>query len=463
LKLFGVAVTALHAKSPFNGPHRQTSLHAKIIPMQWHRTFLWFVFWALIASAWTVYFENAWGWALLALSTGVVMTWRRYQAVKVAIWAKSPASNLPPENVGPWVDVVAELKHFTNIQAQLVATTKETADAIVLAAQALPVGVVALDHQFKINWFNQSAQQHLNLNQTLDMGQSLLNLLRQPEFIQYARRPKWPEPILQKLTQDGSTKHLVMQFVNYAGNQRLLITRDMTQIDRLETMRRDFVANVSHELRTPLTVLSGFLETLKDAPPDALSTEQKQHYIALMYNQAHRMQTIVAELLTLSDLEASAQAERVDVDMPQLIDVARQQAEGLSAGKHHFVWHIKPNLHLQGSHSELTSAFSNLLSNAVRYTPEGGHIKVEWAIDPSGHPRFSVTDTGLGIAPEHIPRLSERFYRVDRGRSRELGGTGLGLAITKHIAMRHNAKLEISSQLSIGSCFSLVFETSQMA
>jgi two-component system phosphate regulon sensor histidine kinase PhoR len=438
----------------------QASPRAKIPMMHWHRTFLWFLFWALIASVWTIYFQNAWGWGLLAVGTGLVMTWRRYQAAKVAAWVKSPTGNLPPKQVGPWVDVVAELQHFTNVQAQLVAKSKETTDAIVLAAQALPVGVVALDPQFKIDWFNHSAQQHLNLNQTLDIGQSLLNLLRQPDFIQYARRPKWPEPILQKLTQDGSTKHLVMQLVQYAGNQRLLITRDVTQIDRLETMRRDFVANVSHELRTPLTVLSGFLETLKDAPPNALSDEQKHHYISLMFNQSHRMQTIVAELLTLSDLEASSQAERVDLDMPLLIETVRQQAESLSAGKHHFEWHITPHLHLQGSHSELTSACSNLLSNAIRYTPHQGNIKVEWGIDPTGHPTFSVTDTGIGIAPEHIPRLSERFYRVDRGRSRELGGTGLGLAITKHIALRHNAKLEISSKLSLGSCFSLVFDTS---
>jgi len=430
--------------------------------MQWHRTFLSFVFWALTASVWTLYFDNSWGWALLALSTGLIMTWRRYQGAKVAKWAKSPNTNIPPEHIGPWADVVAQLQRFTKIQADSVAASKETANAIMLAAQALPVGVVALDHQFKITWFNKAAKQHLNLDQTLDVGQSLLNLLRQPEFIRYARQTQWPEPILQKLTQAGEDKRLVMQLVNYAGNQRLLITRDMTQIDRLETTRRDFVANVSHELRTPLTVLAGFLETLKDSPPNALSAEQKQQYIELMHDQAHRMQALVEDLLSLSDLESTSQAERVSLDMPVLFDALRQQAQALSGGKHIFEWQIMPGLHLEGSHSELTSAFSNLLNNAIRYTPEGGHIQVQWALDQADHPRFSVTDTGIGIAPEHIPRLSERFYRVDRGRSRVLGGTGLGLAITKHIALRHNAKLEIASWPNEGSCFSLVFDTPPM-
>jgi two-component system phosphate regulon sensor histidine kinase PhoR len=427
--------------------------------MQWHRTFLWFVFWTLIASGWTLYFKNSWGWALLALGTGLVMTWRRYQGAKIAKWAKSPTTNIAPQYIGPWAEVVAQLQRFTKIQTDSAAASKETASAIVLAAQALPVGVVALDHQFKIVWFNRAAKQHLNLDSAADVGQSLLNLLRQPEFIRYARQPQWPEPILQKLTESGEDKRLVMQFVNYAGNQRLLITRDMTQIDRLETTRRDFVANVSHELRTPLTVLAGFLETLKDAPPNALSTEQKQQYIELMHDQAYRMQALVAELLSLSDLESTAQADRVDLDLPVLFDELRQQAQALSGGKHHFEWQMMPNLHIQGSYSELTSAFSNLLNNAIRYTPAGGDIKVAWAVDEAGRPRFSVTDTGIGIAPEHIPRLSERFYRVDRGRSRALGGTGLGLAITKHIALRHNAKLEISSRPNEGSCFSLVFET----
>lgn len=428
--------------------------------MQWHRTFFWFVFFALIASVWTFYFENVWGWVLLSLGTGLILTWRRYQGAKVAQWSKSPATNIPPEHIGPWADVVSQLQRFTKMQAESAIASQETANAIMLAAQALPVGVVALDNLFKIVWFNQAAKLHLNLDQTLDVGHSLLNLLRQPDFIRYAKQPQWPEPILQKLTQSGEDKRLVMQLVNYAGNQRLLITRDMTQIDRLETTRRDFVANVSHELRTPLTVLAGFLETLKDAPPDALSSEQKQQYIELMHGQAQRMQALVAELLSLSDLESTSQAERVELDMPILIGTLRQQAEALSGGKHCFEWQIMPHLHLKGSYSELTSAFSNLLNNAIRYTPEGGHILVTWAVDEAGRPRFSVTDTGIGIAPEHIPRLSERFYRVDRGRSRALGGTGLGLAITKHIALRHNAKLNIVSWPNEGSCFSLVFETS---
>ena len=431
--------------------------------MQWHHTLLWFGFWALIASAWGYFFNNAWGWAILAIGTGAMMTWRRYQASKVAAWAKSPTTEMTPHYVGPWADVVDELQRFIRIQADLVDSSKETASAIMLAAQALPVGVVALDREFKISWFNQAAQQHLKLDNTLDIGQKLFNLLRQPEFIRYARQPNWPEPILQKLTQDGQDKRLVMQLVKYARNQRLLITRDMTQIDRLETTRRDFVANVSHELRTPLTVLAGFIETIKDAPAGALPPEQTQHFIDLMHDQAKRMQAIVSELLTLSDLESSPHAERTNIDMEVMFDTIRHQSEALSGGQHHFEWHLSPHLFVQGSQSELTSAFSNLLSNAIRYTPAGGTIKIEWATDALGRAKFSVTDTGIGVAPEHLPRLSERFYRVDKGRSRKLGGTGLGLAITKHIAMRHNAKLEVSSQPNEGSCFSLIFDSSRLS
>jgi len=229
------------------------------------------------------------------------------------------------------------------------------------------------------------------------------------------------------------------------------------RLEKLETTRRDFVANVSHELRTPLTVLIGFLETLREMPHDALSVEQREQYLVLMHEQALRMQTIVADLLTLSMLESSPGAPPRPVRMAALIETARQQVEALSEGRHTFGWRIDEHLDVLGTDSELASAIANLLTNAVRYTPEGGRITVQWQADPDGGARYSVADTGIGIAAHHLPRLTERFYRADRGRSRAAGGTGLGLAITKHIAMRHDAELDITSAPGQGSTFALQF------
>jgi len=229
------------------------------------------------------------------------------------------------------------------------------------------------------------------------------------------------------------------------------------RLEKLETTRRDFVANVSHELRTPLTVLLGFLETLRDLPREVLSDAQQAQYLTLMHEQALRMQTIVADLLTLSMLESSPGAPPRPVHMASLIDTARLQIEALSEGRHSFSWHIDAMIDVRGTDSELASAIANLLTNAVRYTPEGGSITVQWQALADGGARYSVTDTGIGIDAHHLPRLTERFYRADKGRSRAVGGTGLGLAITKHIAMRHDAELDITSTPGQGSTFALCF------
>ena len=193
-----------------------------------------------------------------------------------------------------------------------------------------------------------------------------------------------------------------------------------------------------------------------------LSGQQREQYFGLMAEQAQRMQALVTDLLTLSDLETSPSAEFASVRVTQLIDTARTQIEALSGGRNHWDWQIESGVDLAGNASELASAFSNLLTNAIRYTPDNGTIQVRWQSQADGRARFSVTDTGIGIASEHLPRLSERFYRVDRGRSRALGGTGLGLAITKHVAMRHDAILEVQSKIGQGSCFSLVFDAERV-
>jgi len=399
----------------------------------------------------------------MAIGFGGLATWRRYQAARVANWLRSTSGQPPPENVGPWTDVVRHLEHNLQLQNELLLQAQETNDAVMAAAQALPVGVIALDGSMSIIWFNKAARQQLGLNEQVDLGNNLLHLIREPSFVRYARQRSWPDPLILKTLQGGQDKLLMMQLVTYAREQRLLITRDLTQIDKLETTRRDFVANVSHELRTPLTVLTGFVETISEAPAGALTESQVHQYFGLMREQANRMESIVSDLLTLSTLETSPVADQEVVEVTPLLNNVRQQIEALSAGRHHIEWDVQPGLDLHGAASELTSAFSNLITNAVRYTPEGEHIFVRWAIEPNQGARFSVRDTGIGIAAEHIPRLSERFYRVDRSRSRAAGGTGLGLAITKHIAMRHEADLQIESRLKQGSTFSLVFPKSRVA
>ncbi|MFO7746785.1 MAG: phosphate regulon sensor histidine kinase PhoR [Orrella sp.] len=426
--------------------------------MQWHKTLLVYSSCIIIAASIQLIWHNPVGWIALALGAGTYLTYRRYQASKVASWARAPNRVELPSDVGPWSEVVSELNRYIRLQQDLLSESQETTAAIMSAAQALPVGVIAMDGNLEISWFNRAAQQQFDLDEETDIGKNLLHLIRQPDFIKYARQRQWPDSIIQKVAHGNSERLLMLQFVTYARHQRLLISRDLTQIDRLETTRRDFVANVSHELRTPLTVLAGFLETIREAPDDSFSEEQRQQYLALMQEQASRMQSIVADLLTLSDLENNPSADRQTVDVPALLEAARQQAQALSGGRHEFFWDLDSELTVQGSASELASAFSNLLTNAVRYTPNDGKISVFWGQDANGKLRYSVTDTGIGIAAEHIPRLSERFYRVDRGRSRAAGGTGLGLAITKHIAMRHGAQLVIDSRLGQGSTFSLVFE-----
>jgi len=311
-------------------------------------------------------------------------------------------------------------------------------------------------------WSNPVASAHLGLHQEADRGHSIFNILRAPEFLHYAEQPHWTEPLILRIPGVGQDKALWIQLVAYGENQRLLVTRDITQMERLETMRRDFVANVSHELRTPLTVLTGFLETLEDAPPDALNAEERARFHALMRHEALRMQTLVDELLTLSALEASPQLAGERVGMGELIEHAVGEAKALSAGQHVFVEQIAPGVDVRGVASELRSAVSNLLTNAVRYTPAGGTITVRWGKRPDGQACYRVEDTGIGIAVADIPRLAERFYRVDRSRSRATGGTGLGLAITKHVAMRHDARLYIDSRMGEGSTFALEFSADRV-
>ncbi|WP_026639443.1 phosphate regulon sensor histidine kinase PhoR [Bordetella petrii] len=424
--------------------------------MIWLRTIFLVALWAAFALFVHWLAGAPAGWVVFCAALLGLLFWRSWRLSAVSRWAHHPETS-PPASVGPWDDILAPLYRYTRARARELAETRATMQGMLAAAQALPDGVVTLNEDFQIDWCNRVARHHLGLSLPADRGTNLLNLLRDPEFVAYAHRDSWPEPVLVRLAHGDQERVMMTHLAAYASNRRLLITRDVTQIEKLETTRRDFVANVSHELRTPLTVLAGFLETLRDMPPEALDDSQREQYLGLMHEQARRMQAIVEDLLTLSTLESSPGSDPHAVDLPTLLRRAREQIEALSGGRHEFSWNIDESLDVLGAETELASAMSNLLTNAVRYTPDGGTITVQWRSEPDGGARFSVQDTGIGIAAPHLPRLTERFYRVDRGRSRAAGGTGLGLAITKHIAIRHDAELLITSEVGKGSTFALHF------
>ena len=372
-------------------------------------------------------------------------------------WLDSRGKRPLPAAPGIWDDVFARLYREARTNQDQQAALSVGLENFRRAAQALPDGVVILDRDNQIAWLNRQASGHLGLQVAADTGQNITNLLRAPDFLAYLEGGTWDPPILVRLRGGRPTGDRLMslQLIAYGDGQKLLLSRDVTKIEKLETMRRDFVANVSHELKTPLTVLSGFLETIRELP---LTPGQIGEYLALMSTQAHRMENLVADLLTLSALEADSPPALQDIDMGALLGKVQDTALQLSQGRHRIEFEVTPGLHLRGAETEIASALSNLVSNAVHYTPADGRITVRWAPAAEGTgARFTVTDTGIGIAAAHLPRLTERFYRVDRGRSRESGGTGLGLAIVKHVLTRHQARLEITSTVGTGSTFAAEF------
>lgn len=376
-------------------------------------------------------------------------------------WSRRETGAVLPRSSGAWEELYAQLYHRGRAVQREHAELSNALASFRGAAHALPEGVVTLNAQSQILWCNPQAEDHLNLRLSKDVGQNIANLVRAPDFLQYVARGQWERPVQLRVRHPGQhvERVLSLQLVTYGDGQKLLLSRDITRFERLETMRRDFVANVSHELKTPLTVLAGFLETISEAD---VTPAQQAKYMALMREQAERMQRLVDDLLTLSALEASDTPREDRIDAGHLIERIAGTARQLSAGRHRIEFDIEPELHVLGSELELTSALGNLVTNAIRYTEEGGHIVVRWISTPDGGAAFSVTDDGIGIPAQHIPRLTERFYRVDRGRSRQSGGTGLGLAIVKHVLTRHQGQLHIASEVGRGSTFTVTLPASRM-
>lgn len=396
------------------------------------------------------------GWAIFAIALLIMVLISGRQHQKIKLWVRD-LNAAPPVSAGPWDDVLAPIYRKIKQDRINLQTLNYHLDGIMMAAEALPDGVVTLDKAMTIQWCNQTASQHLGLNLATDQHQSIFNILRTPEFAHYAHQKEWEQPLLLHLSQRGRERALLLQLTSYGMGQFLLVSRDVTQVEKLETTRKDFVANVSHELRTPLTVLLGFLETLRDLPTESLPVEQRMRYEQMMLEQAQHMQAIVSDLLTLSTLESSPSAENTAVPLNYVIEQALQRVQALSNGQHEFETHIDDKLWLEGAETELASAVGNLLTNAIRYTPKGGTITTSWFMNDDGSATFSVQDTGIGIAPQDIPRITERFYRADKGRSKATGGTGLGLAITRHVIARHQAELAIQSRYGSGSTFSIHF------
>jgi len=370
-------------------------------------------------------------------------------------WLKDPRLETLPQGHLEWEEIFAALARLLRRRTHIESRLSAALERFQQAGAALPEGVIILDETDTITWCNPKAEYYFGLSNQRDRGQQVTYLVRNPQFVEYLETRNFREPLLVRLKREDQELSLSIQLVPYGASEKLLLCRDITRWERMETTRRDFVANVSHELRTPLTVLSGFLETLTDTPePDP---DLRLRSVELMAEQAQRMHRLVEDLLTLSRLESAQYPLREEfVDVPRLVRDLFAEAQSMSAGKHRLSLRTDNVSGLHGSTEELRSAFSNLISNAVRYTPERKTIEVAWTTR-GVEPAFVVRDEGIGIEPHHIPRLTERFYRVDRGRSRASGGTGLGLAIVKHVLSRHQAHLEVTSVPGAGSSFAAVF------
>jgi two-component system phosphate regulon sensor histidine kinase PhoR len=396
-------------------------------------------------------------WALATVCLGLVLLLGRHVANLAALadWLRDPLAKPVPQGSGIWEDVLVRLYRF--VRARIKQEQQLTDDLVRFrsAGLALPDGVVLLDAHGHIEWCNPIAGQYFGLDEQRDLGQPLVNLVRHPDLAAYLEQGEYAEPLTLRLTR-GEGLVLSLAIVAYGEEQKLLLASDITLAEKVETMRRDFVANVSHELKSPLTVVAGFLETLTDGEVK-LDEPRRQGYLEMMRDHTRRMQRLVEDLLTLSALESSrGLSDETLVDVPALLAGVHDEALALSAGRHRIELNAEERILLLANAQELRSAFGNLVSNAVHYTPAGGDIRLSWGRRGT-QAVFSVADSGPGIEPRHIPRLTERFYRVDHSRSRETGGTGLGLAIVKHVLTRHQATLEIESEPGKGSCFSAVF------
>ncbi|HEV2702887.1 MAG TPA: phosphate regulon sensor histidine kinase PhoR [Steroidobacteraceae bacterium] len=392
-------------------------------------------------------------WAGLSLTCGAYLCWQLITLFRVEWWVRHRGFAEPPDIGGPWGEVITQIVRLHRRKRFHKQRFVQLFRQIQRSTAALPDGVVILNDLREIVWFNRMAGQLLFLRRPADLGLRIDNLVRQPEFVRYLNTGQFSNPVVVRGGK-GDHLYLSLQVVPYGEGQQLLLVRDVSHQMRLEAMRKDFVANASHELRSPLTVISGYLETLSQDP---ILDLELQGPIGEMRRQAERMTTIITELLELSRLEAAQdEIDSTPVDVVALMAMLRKDV--LARPEHPAEVRVRADSDamLTGNESEIHSALSNLVDNAAKYTLSSGSIEIRWSVDEAGG-HFAVTDTGIGIHPEHIPRLTERFYRVDAGRARNTGGAGLGLAIVKHVLQRHAATLEITSIQGRGSTFTCHF------
>ncbi|MFW2035160.1 phosphate regulon sensor histidine kinase PhoR [Acinetobacter junii] len=410
------------------------------------------MFFLLIASL--IGFGVGYFWSCIFVAFVVFFLLQLRSLYLVNDWISNRPYDMPPNLNGIWgallFNVYRAQRQERIVQAEMVGLIDRAQSSLVALAEA----VVLIDDQHQIEWWNPAAEKLLGIN-PLDRGRNLLSILRQPNFIEYFKNSDQAPDGIRLQAQMDEERYVQVKITRFGGESRLLVAYDITRMHNLEQMRKDFVDNISHELRTPLTVLSGYLETFTDQ--DDITPRWKRAFTQ-MQSQTKRMNALVNDLLLLSNLENNKKvAKNQIIDMAnlmnQLFDDAR--AYNLDYG-HTLNLDIDSHCDLIGSDMEIASAFSNLITNAIKYTPKGGIITIGWHED-GDHAYFSVQDNGIGINPKHLPRLTERFYRVDSARSRQTGGTGLGLAIVKHVLMQHGAHLEITSKENEGSTFTAVF------
>ena len=385
----------------------------------------------------------------LALATTIVLLFVQLSYLfKLGEWLDHPHSSRLPDGWGAWTEVFARLYRLRRDHERNEDELTEWLARFRQAMHLLPEGVAIMDDVLLLEWCNPATERHLGLTLEKDKGRRVTNLVRHPEFIDYIILGRHEQPLTLSLR--GRT--LVVQIIPFENRRQILVTHDATETERIEAMRRDFIANASHELRTPLTVIVGFLEIALADP--GLDERTRTAHLTLMTEQAERMQRLIEDMLTLSRLESDEYPlKRERVDIAALVEGIANDARALSNGRHEVEVTVDgPDI--MGSPDELRSAFGNLASNAVRYTTAGGTIRLRWQRGPNDL-RFEVCDTGIGIDEQHISRLTERFYRVDKSRSRETQGTGLGLAIVKHVLIRHGGKLSIRSTPGKGSVFTV--------
>lgn len=408
-----------------------------------------------------------WGLTLFAFVWWAIDAWR---GQRFSHWLQRSGQEPVPFTWGLWGEVTDRVWRMRRDSTRNMVLSDQRLNDFLAAIQASPNGVLLLDEEGKIEWANQTAAQHLGIDVVRDHLQVLTNLLRSPDFLNYQAQADYSHDVVIAGRDDKPQRpvRIAVRLHPYGDGRKLMLTRDITALEQAEAMRRDFVANVSHEIRTPLTVIAGFVETMQSL---TLEPHETKRYLDLMAGHSQRMKGLVEDLLILSRLEGSP-LPGVDqsVGLKPMWDQAQQEVRALSAvlmpsPAQQLDFNFPPELidvELVGVPSEIQSAWSNLLSNAVRYTPAGGRVCATAHIDQAGFFCLAVQDSGPGIAPEHLSRLTERFYRVDSSRSRDLGGTGLGLSIVKHVMQRHGGELRIDSQLGVGSRFELAFPAARM-